>query len=205
MNAFLDFLLILIFVVIPAAAICTQVLAMRLPDVTFRDTSPKVTWAIVHDYAMGTFEQRFGYPTGYFFPDDKRSQEGVRLLMREMQPAGAITDGCSMQIGSLGAAGLDDGCGAGCLWFCMIGCIGAPFFAVSFLDRFFRRVLRSRVDVRFALSGTDTIVSFAFYGPGGYVLRRRYAQAFAKPELPESLAMPPTRLATREQPSGGLA
>jgi len=51
-------------------------------------------------------------------------------------------------------------------------------------------LLRSRVDVRFAGSGADTIVSFTFYGLGGYALRSQYAKAFAKPELPLSLTEP---------------
>jgi hypothetical protein len=56
------------------------------------------------------------------------------------------------------------------------------------MDRFFRFMLRSRVDVQLQASGTDAIASFAFYGPGGYSLRRRYAQAFEKPVLPAALS-----------------
>src|SRR5450756_103531 len=190
MQGFIDFLLIFLFIVVPAVGVSTQVFSMRLPNVSFLDTSPDIAWDLVAQYAQGTFEQRFGYPTGYFYLDKKRSHRGQRLLMRELQPAGAITDGCSTQIGSMGTAGLDAGCGAGCLWLFAVACIGAPFFAVSFLDRFFRLLLRSRVDVQFTGSGRDTVASFSFYGPGGYALRARYVKAFAKPELPLALADP---------------
>ena len=109
--------------------------------------------------------------------------------MREYQPSGAITDGCSAQLGAASLSGFEGGCLSGCLGIMVIGFIGAPFFLVSACDRFFRLVLRSRVDVSLAASGPDTVASFAFHGPGGYSLRRRYARAFEKPVLPASLGL----------------
>jgi hypothetical protein len=184
---FLDFLLIVVFVLVPIAAICTQVIPMRLDGVTFRDTDLPHAWLLVAQYAEGTFEQRFGYPTGYFFFDAKRSQEPSRILMREAQPAGAITDGCSAQLSAMSLSGFEGGCASGCIGIMLIGFIGAPFFFVSIFDRFFRLVLRSRVDVSLVASGNDVKASFSFYGPGGYSLRRRYAQVFEKPALPAIL------------------
>ena len=188
---FFDFLLILVFVVVPIAALCMQTIPARLGNVTFRDTDPDHAWDIVHEYARGTFEQRFGYPTGYFFIEEKRSQRPNRILMREAQPAGAVTDGCSVQMGALSMAGFDGGCASGCLWLAAVAFIGAPFFLVSAMDRFFRFMLRSRVEVQLQAAGSDTVASFAFYGPGGYSLRRRYAQVFEKPVLPVALTMAP--------------
>lgn len=187
MGGFIVFLVIFFFVVVPLAGLATRVIPMRLEGVTFRDTAGPVAWQLVHQYAIGTFEQRFGYPTGYFNPDDKQSQQGKRLIMREMQPTGAITDGCSASLGAVGAAGADAGM-IGCLWVMMIFTIGSPFFIVSFLDRFCRVLLRSKIEVTFTQSGADTIASFSFYGPSGYVLKNRYAQAFARPQLPPTLA-----------------
>lgn len=188
MGAFFDFILILLFIVIPAAAICTQLIPMRLGEVVFHDTDLKHAWLLIAQYAEGTFEQRFGYPTGYFYVDEKRSQKPARILVREAQPSGAITDGCSMQLSAASLAGFEGGCLAGCIGVFMIGFIGAPFFLVSVCDRFFRLVLRSRVDVRLQSSGPDAVATFAFYGPGGYSLRRRYGQVFEKPALPPALA-----------------
>lgn len=187
MAALLDVLLVFFLIVVPAAAVCTQVIPLRLADVTFRDTDMSHAWDIVAAYAHGTFEQRFGYPTGYFFLDEKRSQKPARILMKEAQPAGAVTDGCSLQLSAMSLSGFEGGCLAGCLGICMIGLIGAPFFAVSALDRFFRLVLRSRVDVQLRESGSDAVASISFYGLGGYSLRRRYAQVFEKPALPAAL------------------
>lgn len=194
MGVILDILLILILVVVPIAAVCMQNIPARLADVTFHDTAPDNAWRLVGQYAEGTFEQRFGYPTGYFYVDDKRTKHPERLVMREAQPAGAVTDGCALQVGALGLSGFEDGVAAGCLMFMTVAFIGAPFFIVSALDRFFRFALRSRVDVQFTPSGPDTIASFAFYGPGGYSLRSRYAQAFAKPELPTALTQIPVQM-----------
>lgn len=188
---FFDILLILVFVVVPIAALCMQTIPLRMGNVVFRDTDLEHAWRLVAQYAQGTFEQRFGYPTGYFFLEDKRSQPPHRILMREAQPVGAVTDGCSMQIGQLGLAGFDGGCGAGCLWFAAVACIGAPFWFISIFDRFFRFMLRSRVDVQLAAAGSDSVATFAFYGPGGYSLRRRYSQVFEKPALPAELTMAP--------------
>ncbi len=189
MAVFLDFLLFLIFVAVPVAAICMQVIPLRLGDVTFHDTDLAHAWTLVGQYAEGTFEQRFGYPTGYFYFDEKRSQQPKRILMREAQPAGAITDGCSAQLSAMSLSGFEGGCAAGCMGVLVIGFIGAPFFLVSVFDRFFRLVLRSRVDVSLEASGKDATASFAFYGPGGYSLRRRYAQVFEKPALPAALCI----------------
>jgi hypothetical protein len=189
--ALFDVVLFLVFVAVPAAAICTQVIPVRLDNITFHDTDLNHAWDLIGLYAEGTFEQRFGYPTGYFFTDDKRSRKPARLLVREAQPTGAITDGCSMEIGALSLSGFDGGCATGCIGFFMIAIIGAPFILVSVLDRFFRLVLRSRVDVSLVASGPDAVASFAFYGPGGYSLRRRYAQVFEKPALPAVLEMDP--------------
>jgi hypothetical protein len=183
----LNIMLFLFFIVIPVAALFMQTIPLRLGDVTFHDTDPAHAWVLVGQYAEGTFEQRFGYPTGYFYLDEKRSNEPTRILMREAQPAGAITDGCSMQLSSMSLSGFEGGCGAGCMGFFAIGIIGAPFFLVSAFDRFFRLILRSRVDVSLKAAGPDTVASFAFYGPGGYSLRRRYAQVFEKPTLPATL------------------
>jgi hypothetical protein len=187
MAVLLDIILFLVFIALPIGALCMQLIPLRLGDVVFHDTDPAHAWMLVAQYAQGTFEQRFGYPTGYFYVDEKRSQEPARILMREAQPAGAITDGCSLQISSLSLSGFDEGCGPGCMMFFVVAMIGAPFLIVSALDRFFRLVLRSRVDVQLTPSGSDTVASFAFHGPGGYSLRHRYAQVFEKPMLPATL------------------
>jgi hypothetical protein len=192
----LNLLLILVFIVVPIAALCMQTIPLRLGNVTFHDTDLEHAWLIVAQYARGTFEQRFGYPTGYFYIEEKRSRRPDRILMREAQPVGAVTDGCSLQIGQLGLAGFEGGCGAGCLWFFAVAFIGAPFWLVSMFDRFFRFMLRSRVDVQLQAAGPDAVASFAFYGPGGYSLRRRYAQVFEKPALPVALTMDPAAPAT---------
>jgi hypothetical protein len=197
-----NILLILVFIVVPIAALCMQTIPLRIGNVTFHDTDLDHAWLIVAQYAQGTFEQRFGYPTGYFVLEDKRSKQPHRILMREAQPGGAVTDGCSLQIGQLGLAGFEEGCGAGCLWFFAIAFIGAPFWLVSTFDRFFRFMLRSRVDVQLQASGPDAVASFAFYGPGGYSLRRRYAQVFEKPVLPVALTMDPAAPPAERPPPG---
>jgi hypothetical protein len=188
-GVFLDFLFFLVFVALPLASVCTQVIPMRLENIRFRDTEITYAWPLVAQYAQGTFEQRFGYPTGYFYVDQDRSARPSRILVREAQPAGAITDGCSMQLGAMSLSGFEGGCLSGCLGIFVIATIGAPFFLVSIWDRVFRLVLRSRVDVRLEKAGADVIASFSFYGPGGYSLRRRYAQVFEKPALPPTLGL----------------
>ena len=189
MGVLLDVVLFLLFIVIPAVAIGTQVIPLRLNDVTFRDTDLEHAWVLVAQYAEGTFEQRFGYPTGYFSLEEKRSQCPARIVMKEAQPVGAVTDGCSPQLGQLSMAGFDGGCLAGCLWLFAVAFIGAPFFLVSTFDRFFRFMLRSRVDVQLQPPVPTRSPPSPFMVPGGYSLRRRYAQVFEKPVLPAALAV----------------
>lgn len=187
MGVLFNILLLLVLVVVPITALCMQTIPIRLSGVTFRDTKPDYAWGLVAEYAQGTFEQRFGYPTGYFYVDEKRSQQPARVVLKEFQPSGAITDGCTAQLGAASLSGFEGGCTAGCMTIMVVAFIGAPFFLVSTFDRFFRFVLRSRVEIQLAGSGADTVVSFAFYGPGGYSLRRRYSQVFEKPVLPVEL------------------
>jgi hypothetical protein len=182
-----DVLLVIVFIVVPIGALCMQTIPSKLEGITFRDTRPDYAWQLVARYAEGTFEQRFGYPTGYFYVDEKRSKQPYKVLLKEFQPSGAITDGCSAQLTSASLSGFDGGCAAGCMSIFIVAFIGAPFFLVSAFDRFFRFMLRSRVEVQLTTSGPDTVASFAFYGPGGYSLRSRYGQVFQKPVLPEAL------------------
>jgi hypothetical protein len=205
MGVLLNFLFIVFFIIVPIVAVCMQTIPLRMDNVTFRDTDPVHGYWLVRQYAAGTFEQRFGYPTGYFYVDSQRSQEPARLLMREAQPSGAVTDGCSTRFGSVSLAGFDGGCGPGCFMFLIVSTIAAPFFFVSTFDRFFRLILRSRVDVRLQKTGPDTVASFAFYGPGGYSLRRRYGQVFEKPTLPVSIGNPPAAPSGPAQPRGNAA
>ena len=67
MGAIFDILLVLVFIILPVAALCMQTIPVRLGDVTFHDTELDYAWTLVAQYAEGTFEQRFGYPTGYFY------------------------------------------------------------------------------------------------------------------------------------------
>src|ERR1700749_728972 len=115
MGAFISFLILIFLIAVPILAVCTQSIPLRLNNVTFRDTDPEHGFGLIEQYAAGTFEQRFGYPTGYFYIDDKRSQPPPRLLIREAQPTGAVTDGCTASLGSAGLSGFDGGCDAGCL------------------------------------------------------------------------------------------
>lgn len=186
-----DAILVFIFVVVPAVAVCTKTVPLRIADVTFRDTSPSYAWVLVAQYAQGTFEQRFGYPTGYFSIHDSDATRPDRLVMREMQPLGAITDGWSRRASAISRSGFQSGCIVGCFLFVVGTCIGAPFYAVSAADRFCRALLRARVDVRFTGAGPDTVASFAFYGPSAWALRGRYAKVFAAPALPPELMSNP--------------
>jgi len=202
----LDILLILVFIVVPIAALCMQTIPMRLgEEVRFRDTDPAHAWRLVAQYAQGTFEQRFGYPTGYFYVDSKRSQQPSKIVMKEAQPAGAVTDGCAAQLGVAGLSGFDGGCATGCISLFVVAFIGAPFFLISAFDRFFRFTLRSRVEISLQAAGPDTVATFAFYGPGGYSLRTRYAQAFARPVLPATLAANPTPETAGPPAAGAVA
>lgn len=181
---------------------------MRLPQVIFHDTSPSYAWELVAQYAEGTFEQRFGYPSGYFFIEKARTMQPDRLSMKEMQPVGAITDGCASSVGGFSNGALKSGCApVGCVVAVIGICCGLPFFIASALDRFCRAVLCSRVDVRFTASAADTVVSFTFYGPSAWALRGRYAKAFDRPLLPPELAVahyaPPPRVPGPPTPTGG--
>ena len=184
MQGFLAFLAIVFFVVVPLAAIVVKFLPQRLEDVVFRDTDPNHAWFLVAQYAEGTFEQRFGYPSGYFALDEKRSTQPRRVLVKEAQPAGAVTDGCAINLSSMGAAGFEEGFGAGCMMLVVVMFVAAPFIVISVLDRAFRFLLRSRVDATIVQEGRDCRVRFAFFGPSGYSMRSRYELAFATPVLP---------------------
>jgi hypothetical protein len=204
LGVFISLILILFLLILPVIAIGLQLIPRKLAGVTFRETAPDNAWLQIAQYAQGTFEQRFGYPTGYFYVDEKRSSRPSRILVREAQPSGTVTDGCAFQLGSVSMSGFDAGCGAGCLTFAAVALLGAPFFLVSFFDRFYRLLLRSRINVTLDTSGSDTVAEFSFFGPGGYSMLRRYAQVFHKPVLPASL-QPESAVATPDIPAVATA
>lgn len=180
---------VLVFLVLPAVALSAKFFPARVSDVRFSSTDPTHAWAIVAQFAEGTCEQRFGYPSGYFSIDSKQADDGKRLVMRENQPAGAVTDGCAFSMGAMSFAGFEEGLGVGCMMFFVVAICAAPFIAVSAADRLFRTVLRSRIDVVVRADGEDALVDFRFFGPGGYAMRNRYARAFAPPELPPQFTL----------------
>jgi hypothetical protein len=195
----LQLLAVVVFLVLPAVALTAKIVPAKLSAVRFSETDPTHAWALVAQFAEGTCEQRFGYPSGYFSIDSKRTEQGRRLVMQENQPSGAVTDGCAFSMGSMSFAGFDEGFGVGCMMFFVVAICAAPFIAVSAADRFFRNVLRSRIDVAVRAEGPDALVDFRFFGPGGYAMRNRYARAFAPPELPlQFTVVPPEDTATRE-------
>ena len=175
---------VVVFLVLPTVALSAKFIPAKLSNVRFSETDPSHAWALVAQFAEGTCEQRFGYPSGYFSIDSKRAEHGKRLVMQENQPAGAVTDGCAFSIGAMSFAGFEEGIGVGCIMFFVVALCAAPFVVVSAADRFFRNVLRSRIDVAVRAHGPDALVDFRFFGPGGYAMRNRYARAFAPPELP---------------------
>lgn len=170
--------------------VCSKV-PRKLEPVTFRDTAPQHAGVLVAQFAEGTFENRFGFPTGFFHVDEKKTKEPERYVFKEAQPIGTVTDGCAVNIGSMGAAGLGEGL-YGCLWMLVVGCMAAPFVLISTVDRLYRAMMRSRVQIDVRKAGADCVVTVAFYGISGYLLLSRYALAFATPKLPEGLAAPET-------------
>lgn len=173
--------------VVAIAGFGCRVVARRIEPVTFRDTSPDYAGVLVAQFAEGTFENRFGFPTGFYHLDDKRTSRPERFVYVEAQPQGSITDGCAMNIGAAGSAGLGEGV-AGCVWFVGACIVAAPFVVVSVVDRLYRTLMRSRIQIDVKADGADSTVSLAFYGISGYLLMARYRAAFAPPELPEGLA-----------------
>jgi hypothetical protein len=164
-----------------------RLVARPLDDITFHDTAPDHAGFLVAQFAEGTYENRFGFPTGFFAIDEKKTDPPNRYLFVEAQPMGSVTDGCAAHIGAFGASGIGEG-GAGCLMVLVSAMMAAPFVAISFVDRLYRSMMRSKIQIDVRASGTDSIVSIAFYGIVGYLLRSRYAAAFAAPTLPEELA-----------------
>lgn len=185
----LQLLAVFTFLVLPAVALSAKFIPARLSGVRFSETDPSHAWALVAQFAEGTCEQRFGYPSGYFSIDSKRAEQGKRLVMQENQPAGAVTDGCAFSMGAMSFSGFEEGLGVGCMMFFVVAVCAAPFIAVSAADRFFRIVLRSRIDVAVRADGNDALVDFRFFGPGGYAMRNRYARALAPPELPPQFTL----------------
>jgi len=188
LGTLIDIVLVLLFIVLPIAALATRSIPLRLTDVTFRDTDRQHAFFLVAQFAEGTFEQRFGYPSGYFILDEKRTDAPRRILAVEAQPSGTVTDGCALEAGSMGLSGFEEGIGAGCLMAFVVYIVASPFILISAADRFFRFVLRSRVDAEFEQRGPDTVATISFYGPSGYSLRKRYEAALSEPVLPADFA-----------------
>lgn len=192
-------LAILVFVLVPLATIVVLVAGVglrifpsRIEAIRFQDVSPAYVYGLLGSYSDGTYDGRFGYPSGFFSHNEKKSAPGQRLVFDEAQPSGAVSDGCAAGItaGGIGA-GADIGGFVGFFIAWLGFMVALPFIIVSFLDRVYRKMLRSRVDVRLTKDGTDVVATFAFHGISGYFVKAKYTRAFAPPALPLTVFGPP--------------
>ena len=180
-------LIIIIPLIVVVVGLVMRVVPLRIGDIRFRDTDKDHAATIALSYAEGTYENRLGYPTGFYVYDEKSSRMPDRIVLKEAQPMGTVTDGCAVGAASMGAIGFEDGCGAGCVTTIFATIIAMPFVIVSFLDRMYRAALRSKVTFELRSDGADTVATLSLAGAGAYLMKSRYEKVFNLPELPESV------------------
>lgn len=180
-------LIIIIPLVVVTVGVGMRMFPRKIGDVRFRDTDVTYAAGIALDYAEGTYENRLGYPTGFYVFDENKSQMPQRIVLREAQPMGTVTDGCAYEASSIGAVGFDEGLGTGCITSLIAAAIATPFWIVSTLDRLYRNLLRSKVTFEFRADGADAVATLSLSGVGAYLMKPRYEKVFNPPELPESV------------------
>ncbi len=202
---------LLIFAIPTVVLITGLVMRMvprRLEAVRFEDTTQEHAAMIVLSYAEGTYENRVGYPTGFYVFDEKSSSLPAKVVLKEAQPNGTVTDGCALGTSAIGAVGFEEGCGTGCVTMMIAGIVAAPFYIISGLDRLYRTSLRSKVVVDLRPVDGDTIATVSLHGIGAFLMKERYQNVLHLPELPERLRAPlpaPSTDTPPTEPTAGAA
>jgi hypothetical protein len=159
----------------------------KVGDVRLAGVSPDHAYDLIAVFSNGTYDSRFGYPSGFFSLNERKSRPGQHLVYSEMQPSAAASDGCAREAGSLAFAGTGSG-PLGCVMtFIAVSFIAGPFMIASFADRVCRNTLKSQISVSLAADGVDTVASFAFRGVSAYFVKDKFIRAFAEPVLPPGL------------------
>lgn len=184
MNALLTILLVLTGLVL-GVGIALRIRPAQLGGVEFRETSVEHARFLVSQYAAGTMDGRFGYPSGFFAVNDKKSVDPNVVVLQEAHPSGAVSDGCAASVTAMMPGSFEAGCLGGAFMVAFLGVIASPFYAVSIFDRLCRSLLRSKVVVRLRTTDGNTAATFSFHGISGYLVMPKYRKAFAAPALPE--------------------
>lgn len=183
-------LIVYLGILVAAIGLCCRFIPMTVDNVRFRDTDEAYAAHQIGQFAEGTYENRFGFPTGFFHLRDDKSQMPRRMVFQEAQPTGSVTDGCAVGIGSFGALGFDEGCLIGMAWLFVTAIVALPFIIVSAVDRLYRKAMQSKVTIDLRSAGGDSVATMKFYGISGYLTKTRYEKAFRPPALPVDLADP---------------
>lgn len=171
----------------------------------FAEVTPPHASGIVVSFLEGVSETKFGFPSGVFRINDKKSQADSCLTVRETQPGYSVTDGCAAASTVAGAGILADadGCVEVLLGLVVVACITVPIWTLNLTEKAFRTLLESevRADLEPITDPDGTLVTIRLRGISAILLRSAYREALADPKLPDDIAIAAGIQPTPEQPS----
>jgi hypothetical protein len=170
-----------------------RVWTFSLPPVLFAEVSPPYAAGIVSSFLEGVSETRFGFPSGVFRINPRKTIADSRITAAEMQPNYSVTDGCAAASTSAGAGVISgaDGCVEILIAIFIFAFILGPIFALNLTEKMFRKLLESevRADLEPVSNPDGTMVTIRLRGVNALLMRSAYQQALSQPTLPEDIAI----------------
>ena len=154
-------------------------------------TLPHAT-SIVCSFLEGVSETKFGFPSGVFRVEERKTTVG-RVTVTEMQPPYSVTDGCAAAGGSLGMEMISgaDGCIEVLIAIFLLVVVLGPILILNVTEKIFRKLLQSevRADLEEVTDPDGTLVTVRLRGVSAIFMKSAYQEALADPQLPDDIAV----------------
>jgi hypothetical protein len=168
------------------AGLVFRVAQRNLPPVLMRKVSPEAASRLVTEFIAGSYDDRFGYPSGYF---EIQSADGHQIVAQEFVARGShFTDILKGMFVAVLGVGEIFGCIGGLIALVVAAFLAPVFIYAALAETLLKYLLRSRIVSSLQPSPDGTMVSFTLRGPVALLIGLRLERAFHAPVLPSRVA-----------------
>jgi hypothetical protein len=152
-----------------------------------RKVSPEAASRLVSEFIAGSYDGRFGYPSGCF---EIESSDGHRIVAREFVARGShFTDILKGMFMAVLGVGDIFGCIGGLIALVLAAFLAPLLLYAALAETLLKYLLRSRIVSSLQPSPDGTLVSFTLRGPVALLIGLRLERAFHAPVLPSRVAL----------------
>jgi hypothetical protein len=169
-----------------AAGVIFRIWQRNLPPVLMRKVSPEAASRLVTEFIAGSYDGRFGYPSGCF---EIESSDGHQIVAQEFVARGShFTDILKAMFVAVLSVGEIFGCIGGLIALVLAAFLSPLLLYAALAETLLKYLLRSRIVSSLRSSPDGTMVSFTLRGPVALLIGLRLERAFHAPVLPSRVA-----------------